>query len=75
MSGSTVKVYPLKRITKEFIVQKGFDDARQTKELLWSSKFNEAREMVRQQKQEATNMWTMMRGAEVEVRRGMTFSL
>ena len=68
MSGNTVKVYPLKRITQEFIVQKGFDEAREAKDLLWSSKFKEAREMVREQKQKATNMWSMMRGAEVEVR-------
>jgi hypothetical protein len=76
MSGDgRIRVYALKRIDAAYIHQKGFEDARRAKDLLWATKvrarfqqerlmtqFNEARA-----EKKSDNMWSLMRAAETEV--------
>jgi hypothetical protein len=78
-SDGRIRVFALKRIDAAYIHQKGFEEARRAKDLLWSTKvsaypcrlhaatdsaqFAEARA-----EKKSDNMWSLMRAAETEVR-------
>lgn len=62
-----IKVFPLGKIDAAFILEKGFEEARKQKDLLWSTKFQEARESARLTTSEYLNIWSLIRAAETEL--------
>ncbi len=79
-----IPVFALKRIDAAYIHEKGFEDARRAKDLLWATKVRRGKkvcegepsaDVLRLQFNEARaekradNMWSLMRAAETEVSR------